>query len=194
LRRSKGANSGYDRLRAKLGAWMSYRAADQFLREMFPHASSAGRTTLQRKVLASARSGPECDPAKDAMQGRGEVEIGIDTTFVRNADQNGPRSLEILVGTGRNSLGKSVRIAGAIDGMDGPAQPINTMLTALASFKDTQVTCFTDGDALLRALLREAGIAARPILDWHHIAQRMQTTKQIAGALRCVTDRVVYWI
>ena len=189
LRSSEGAGSHYDRLRAKLGAWMSFRAADLFLREMFPHASSTGRTTLQRKVLSCARSSSQCEPAQDAVQGRGEVEIGIDTTFVRNADKKGPRSLEILVGTGRNSLGKLACIAGAADGIDGPAQPINTMLSALASFKDTQVTCFTDGDALLRALLREAGIAARPILDWHHIAQRIQTTKQIASALRCVTDR-----
>jgi hypothetical protein len=128
-------------------------------------------------------------PVQDPLPGEVDVEIGIDTTFIRNADKGGPRSLEILVGTGRNSLGKSMQIAAAVDTVARPAQPIKAMVNTLAVHNDTRVTCFTDGDALLRALLREAGVETRPILDWHHIAQRIQTTKVIAGALRCVTDR-----
>lgn len=189
LQKSEGAVSDYDRLRAKLGAWMSFRSAESFLLEMFPHAIGAGRTTLQRKVLACVQSDPLHDEVNDTLSGHGEVEIGIDTTFIRNANKSGPRSLEVLVGTGRNSLGKSMQIAGAVDATNCSAQPIRMMLDTLAQFKNTNVTCFTDGDALLRSLLRNAGVAARPILDWHHIAQRIQTTKQIAGALRCVTDR-----
>jgi hypothetical protein len=45
------------------------------------------------------------------------------------------------------------------------------------------VTAFTDGDPGLRAVLVDAGITKPPILDWFHIAMRLQHAAQSAGAL-----------
>ncbi|EGO93303.1 hypothetical protein [Acidiphilium sp. PM] len=45
------------------------------------------------------------------------------------------------------------------------------------------MTGFTDGCPGLRSILAAAGITKPPILDWFHIAMRLQHLKQIADGL-----------
>jgi hypothetical protein len=45
------------------------------------------------------------------------------------------------------------------------------------------VTAFTDGCTGLRTVLTNAGVTKPPILDWFHIAMRLQHTKLTAGNL-----------
>ena len=47
----------------------------------------------------------------------------------------------------------------------------------------TKVTAFTDGCPGLRTVLINAGVTKLPILDWFHIAMRLQHTKLAAGNL-----------
>ena len=47
----------------------------------------------------------------------------------------------------------------------------------------TEVTAFTDGCAGLRAVLTNSGVMKPPVLDWFHIAMRLQHTKQAAANL-----------
>ena len=56
-------------------------------------------------------------------------------------------------------------------------------LDAVGRTKDTVLTAFTDGCAGLRRILADAGVAGPPILDWFHIAMRLQHLKQIASGL-----------
>jgi hypothetical protein len=48
---------------------------------------------------------------------------------------------------------------------------------------DTKLTAFTDGCSGLRSILTDAGVKDPPILDWHHIAMRLQHAKLSAGGL-----------
>ncbi|MEA2730460.1 MAG: hypothetical protein QOF70_4935 [Acetobacteraceae bacterium] len=48
---------------------------------------------------------------------------------------------------------------------------------------DTEVTAFTEGCPALRAILANAGVTKPPILDWFHIAMRLQHTKLAAASL-----------
>ena len=48
---------------------------------------------------------------------------------------------------------------------------------------DTALTAFTDGCPGLRRILLDAGVTAPPMLDWFHIAMRLQHLKQVAGSL-----------
>jgi hypothetical protein len=48
---------------------------------------------------------------------------------------------------------------------------------------DTEVTAFTDGCPGLRTVLANAGVTKPPILDWFHIAMRLQHTKLAAASL-----------
>jgi hypothetical protein len=45
------------------------------------------------------------------------------------------------------------------------------------------LTAFTDGCSGLRRILADAGVTKAPILDWFHIAMRLQHLEQIAGGL-----------
>src|SRR4051812_35857917 len=49
--------------------------------------------------------------------------------------------------------------------------------------RDTALTAFTDGCPGLRRILADAGVTAPPMLDWFHLAMRLQHLKQVAGVL-----------
>ena len=56
---------------------------------------------------------------------------------------------------------------------------------------ETEVTAFTDGCPGLRCILADAGVTKPPILDWFHIAMRMQRAAQAASGLSTdAPDRV----
>src|SRR5206468_9146621 len=60
---------------------------------------------------------------------------------------------------------------------------IRRSLDAVGRTEGTVLTAFTDGCPGLRRILRDAGVAGLPILDWFHIAMRLQHLRQIAGGL-----------
>ena len=60
---------------------------------------------------------------------------------------------------------------------------IRRNLDAVGHTEGTALTAFTDGCPGLRDVLADAGVAGPPILDWFHVAMRLQHLKQIAGAL-----------
>jgi hypothetical protein len=60
---------------------------------------------------------------------------------------------------------------------------IDRQLDAVGRAGDTELTGFTDGCPGVRSILAAAGVTAPPILDWFHIAMRLQHLKQIADGL-----------
>ena len=56
-------------------------------------------------------------------------------------------------------------------------------LDAVGRTQDTALTAFTDRCPGLRRVLLDAGVAGLPILDWFHLAMRLQHLTQIAGGL-----------
>jgi len=60
---------------------------------------------------------------------------------------------------------------------------IHRSLDAVGRTGDTVLTGFTDGCSRLRRILADAGVTELPILDWFHIAMRLQHLKQIASGL-----------
>jgi hypothetical protein len=56
-------------------------------------------------------------------------------------------------------------------------------LETLSGTDTTEVTAFTDGCPGLRAVLADAGVTKPPILNWFHIAMRLQHTKLAAADL-----------
>ena len=48
----------------------------------------------------------------------------------------------------------------------------------------TRVTTFTDGGGALRQVARGSGLTEMPVLDWHHVAQRLQHVHQAAAGLK----------
>ncbi len=60
---------------------------------------------------------------------------------------------------------------------------IRRNLDAVGRTEDTALTAFTDSCPGLRRILADAGVTTQPMLDWFHIAMRLQHLKQIASAL-----------
>ena len=60
---------------------------------------------------------------------------------------------------------------------------IRRNLETVGQTDDTEVTAFTDGCSGLRSILADAGVTKPPILDWFHIAMRMQHAAQAASGL-----------
>src|SRR5208283_2520740 len=60
---------------------------------------------------------------------------------------------------------------------------IRRELDAVGGNKDTVLTAFTDGCPGLRSILAGAGVLEPPILDWFHIAMKLQHLKQVADGL-----------
>ena len=60
---------------------------------------------------------------------------------------------------------------------------IQRALETVGGTDTTKVTAFTDGCPGLRTVLVNAGVTKPPILDWFHIAMRLQHTKLVAASL-----------
>jgi len=62
-----------------------------------------------------------------------------------------------------------------------PSELIGRNLDTVGRTENTTLTAFTDGCPELRRILADAGVATRPMLDWFHLAMRLQHLKQIAN-------------
>ena len=170
-----------DRLRAHLSALMTYRVSADLLEHMFPVAAGADPRTLRRHTLKAGAAladraairPPAAAPA---------ITVTVDSTFIRSRE-DGERRFEVRVGTVETKAGDrqvfgSVAKAGTdIEGL------IRKNLDAVGGTGDTALTAFTDGCPGLRGILADAGVLEPPILDWFHIAMRLQHLKQIGDGL-----------
>ncbi len=191
------ARSGrdYDQIRSHLGAFMSFRVAERLIADLFPLASGCSTSTTRRRVLHQAvqLNSEAAKPETDRAASRGSsavsaIDMGIDTTFVRSAAAKGPRHHEVLIGVGTNDQGNCVKLGAVISMVGSPHNLIQSALQDLGQGDATYITTFTDGDKMLRGYLKKAGLSVPPLLDWAHLARRIQITKTTAKGLRCGTN------
>jgi hypothetical protein len=110
------------------------------------------------------------------------IDISLDATFVRSRDE-GERHMEVRVGNvetpggGRQVFGTVAKSGTSILAL------ISRELEIMGRNGDTKVTAFTDGCSGLRSILTDAGVKDPPVLDWYHIAMRLQHAKLSAGGL-----------
>ena len=78
---------------------------------------------------------------------------------------------------GRQVFGSVAKAGTDIEGL------IRKNLDAVGGTGDTALTAFTDGCPGLRRILANVGVLEPPILDWFHIAMRLQHLKQIGDGL-----------
>jgi hypothetical protein len=116
------------------------------------------------------------DPGRSMQQDR------LDSTFIRSRDDR-ERHLEVRVGNIETETG-GCQVFGAVtrSEIDITALIQRTLETA-GRTDATKVTAFTDGCPDLRTVLTNAGVTKSPILDWFHIAMRLQHTKLAATNL-----------
>ncbi len=170
-----------DRLQAHLCAVMTYRTAADLLKQMFPVDAGKHHATLRRHTLKVGEALGECAAVRPETTVSAIV-VTLDSTFIRSCG-DGERHLEVRVGNVETaSRGRQVFGAVAKSGTT-LEELIRRNLDAVGRTGDTALTAFTDGCPGLRRSLADAGVTTPPMLDWFHVAMRLQHLKQIAGAL-----------
>jgi len=170
-----------DRLQAHLSALMTYRTAADVLGQMFPVDAGAHHETLRRHTLKVG------EMLRDRIAIRPEtaasaIVVTLDSTFIRSRAE-GERHLEVRVGNVETASGGR-QVFGAVAKADTDIRAvICRSLDAVGRTEDTALTAFTDGCPGLRRILADAGVDEPPMLDWFHIAMRLQHLKQIADSL-----------
>jgi hypothetical protein len=170
-----------DRLQAHLSALMTYRTAAEVLEQLFPIDAGKDHETLRRHTLAlgeQLRHHPAIAPATPSAA----ISISVDSTFIRSREAGG-RHLEVKVGNAETDAGGRQVFAAVAGSATDLVALIGRTLDSVGRTGATMLTGFTDGCAGLRSFLAAAGVTAPPILDWFHIAMRLQHLEQTAGAL-----------
>jgi hypothetical protein len=110
------------------------------------------------------------------------ITISLDSTFIRSRE-DGERHLEVRVGNVETVDGGRQVFGAVTRGETDMTALIQRTLETVGRTDTTEVTAFTDGCPGLRTVLANAGVTKPPILDWFHIAMRLQHTKLVAASL-----------
>ena len=175
------STSELDQLQAHLSALMAYRTAADVLRQMFPVDAGTDAETLRRRTLKIGEMLRD-DATIKPITAISAITVTLDSTFIRSCE-DGERHLEVRVGNVETASGGR-QVFGAVAKADTDIKVlIRRSLDAVGRTADTMLTAFTDGCSGLRRILADAGVTEAPILDWFHIAMRLQHLEQIAGGL-----------
>ncbi len=160
---------------------MTYRTAADVLEQIFPVDAGAHHETLRRHTLKVGEALGK-GAAIRLETAASAIVVALDSTYIRGCAE-GERHLEVRVGNVETqSGGRQVFGAVAKAGTDVEAL-IRRTLDAVGRTEDTALTGFTDGCPEFRRILADAGVTTPPMLDWFHVAMRLQHLKQIANGL-----------
>ncbi len=157
---------------------MTYRTAADVLGQMFVVDAGMHHETLRRHTLKVGEA------LGDYVATRPETAVSaivatLDSTVICSCAE-GERHLEVRVGTVETaSGGRQVFGAVAKAGTDIEAL-IRRTLDAVGRTGGTALTAFTDGCPVLRGSLADAGVSTPPMLDWFHVAMRLQQSRSPA--------------
>jgi hypothetical protein len=170
-----------NQLQARLSALMPYRVAADVMRHLLPIDAGTSPETWRSHTLQVGERLSDA-AAERPSAAAPAITISLDSTFIRSRE-DGERHLEVRVGNveavdgGRQVFGAVTRAETDITAL------IQRTLETVGRTDATEVTAFTDGCPGLRAILANTGVTKPPILDWFHIAMRLQHTKLAAANL-----------
>jgi hypothetical protein len=176
-----------DELHAHLAALMTYRVATGVLAYLLPVETTTSPGTLRRHTLNVGEQlrNAAVRPATVAPA----ISISLDSTFILSRHE-GERLIEVRVGN-VETPGEGRQVFGAVAKSDTDIlKPIGRTLETMGPRHAPDRA--TDGCSALRSIFTDVGVAKPPILDWFHIAMRLQHAKLAASGLEDDTpDRVV---
>jgi hypothetical protein len=171
-----------DQLQARLSALMTFRVAADVLVQLLPIDAGKSPETLRSHTLRVGEQLGDAAADRPAAAAAAAITVSLDSTFIRGREE-GERHLEVRVGNVETANGGR-QVFGAVAKADTDITAlIRRNLQSVGRIDDTEVTAFTDGCSGLRSILADAGVTKPPILDWFHIAMRLQHTTQAASGL-----------
>ena len=178
-----------------MGAWLPYRCAWRFLSELFPlgndppwHETVRRRTMrvgagLERESLSRAKT-PQAVPPSETMT------VSIDAGHVRTARGHPGRTFKVMAAQVSNDDVQPVLFSGVPGEADQQYTQLNGVLSGLGMTGDTEVTILSDDADGPRSLGEAASIGTVfYLLDWFHLAMRVQHVAQCASGWPNATVR-----
>ncbi|BCH05408.1 hypothetical protein MesoLj131b_74070 (plasmid) [Mesorhizobium sp. 131-2-5] len=187
-------------LTARLGSMMPYRQAARVLAEFLPVEPTETHATVRKRTI---RIGERLDDqvAEEELHARAQTDerrqlemqlpgdrrkefvISIDTAHVRSADSNSARNFELVVARcgrgGRGEGGGRYFVTGSTDQRAIRDRALHALReVGYRGFGD--VTVISDGAEILKRLPRAMPKPTAHIIDWFHIAMKVQPMQQIA--------------
>ncbi len=178
----------YDAIRAKLAAQLPYRVAAKLLAELMPVSGGATHTTIRNQTFAVAEQiithTSERAAVGNAEQPASALTVQLDHTYIRAAESESTRHLQVLAGEIEPDEGGLKRRFASLDEHREPASIVREHLNQSGYTTNTALTALTDGDEGLRNIARAASEGPiEVILDWFHLAMRLRPLEQIAQGL-----------
>jgi hypothetical protein len=160
---------------------MPFRVAADLLQHLLPIDAGKSPETLRSHTLQVGKQLAD-EAAEKPPAAAAAITISLDSTFIRSCE-DGERHLEVRVGNVETVDGAR-QVFGAVARTETDiTASIQRTLEIVGRIDTTELTAFTDGCPGLRAVLANAGVTKPPILDWFHIAMRLQHTKLAAANL-----------
>ncbi|WEX12411.1 ISKra4 family transposase [Chelativorans sp. AA-79] len=187
-------------LTARLGSMMPYRQAAKVLAEFLPIEPTESHATVRKRTI---RIGKRLDDqimretwrVRSQMDDRHQLEmqlpgdrrkefvVSIDTAHVRSAEPNSARNFELVVARcgrgGRGEPGGRYFVTGSTAQHAIRDRTLHSLReVGYRGFGD--VTVISDGAEILKRLPRAMPKPTAHIIDWFHIAMKIQPMQQIA--------------
>ena len=122
------------------------------------------------------------EDTKPPPTGAEAIVVTLDSTFIRSCE-DGERHLEVRIGNAETETGRRQTFGAVAKADTDLGALIRRSLDVVGCTEGTTLTAFTDGCPGLRRFLLGAGVNELPILDWFHVAIRLQHLTQVAGGL-----------
>jgi hypothetical protein len=175
----------YERAVAALGAALPYRRALGLLGEFFPLGEAPAVETARRRTLRvgarlerAALAPPQSSAAAPEA---GPIALAIDAGHVRSVRSHRVRSFEAFVAQVGGAEDELVAFAGVPAEADRQQEQLRGVLRRLGATPGTPVTILSDGADGPRSLGEAACVGpTRHVLDWFHLAMRIQHVAQAA--------------
>jgi hypothetical protein len=197
------ATSELMELTARLGSMMPYRQAANVLAQFLPIEPSESHATVRKRTI---RVGQRLDDqvAEEERRARSQADdrrqlelelpgdrrrefvISVDTAHVRSADPKPARNFELVVARcGRGGRGEAGGLYFVTASTDQRAIRDRALYAlrreGYRGFGD--VTVISDGAEILKRLPRTMPKPTAHIIDWFHIAMKIQPMQQIADLM-----------
>jgi hypothetical protein len=193
-------------LSARLGSLMPYRKAANVMAEFLPVSPTGSFVTLRHRTLAlgkrldeKARDREWFEPPQDCEQRQIELDlpddperefvVSIDTAHVRGSAEVEARAFEIAVARcgrgGRGSRPGHYFVTADTSKRDMRSRTLQALQLEGYAGRG-EVTVLSDGAEILKRLPRSMPQPTTHIIDWFHIAMKIQPLQRVA-------DHIVRW-
>jgi hypothetical protein len=182
----------FERMMARLGSLVAYGRAPALMAEFLPVGRLVATETARRRTLRVGsrleRLSLTAKPPPPQEQAA-SMTLCVDGGHVKSIRSYHVRSFEILVAHARNEKGRARLFSTVSVVADGEQAQLGTVLRELGATPATPVTVVSDGADAPRVLGEKASPGpTRHVLDWFHLAMRLQHVAQTAKSWPCASE------